>query len=476
MKKIKIIFFAGVCISWGSCVYGQWEADTRITDYPDYCDYGSFNNARTIAVRDTMVHIVWEHRDTVSSIGELYYIRSVNSGTTFEPDTQLSPQNVHTPSIAVRDSIVHIVWYDYRAGNQEIYYKRSVDNGASWGLDTRLTNNTAASYCPSVAVWDSVVHLVWYDERDGNYEIYYKRSVDNGASWELDTQLTNNTAYSGFPSVAVCGSAVHIVWWDGRDGNYEIYYKRSIDNGVNWGPDTRLTNTASLSWYPSIAVRNSIVQVVWHDSRNAGNYEIYYKRSVDDGVNWGPDTRLTNASADSYYPSIAVWDSVVHLVWNDARDGNDEIYYLWSVDNGLLWYPDRRLTNATGISQYNSVACWDCSYGYDVHVVWTDLRDGNQEIYYKRHHCEETAVEEARVKKSESVIVKESIVGGVRFGIYLAQAEVVTVNVYNVCGQLIDTRVLSLCAGENEFSWYHNKSGIYFFKFNNSIKIKAIVF
>ncbi len=47
------------------------------------------------------------------------------------------------------------------------------------------------------------------------------------------------------PVIAINGSVVHVVWSDERDGNYEIYYKRSTDGGVSWGADTRLTNNPS---------------------------------------------------------------------------------------------------------------------------------------------------------------------------------------------------------------------------------------
>ncbi len=71
---------------------------------------------------------------------------------------------------------VHIVWRDYRDGNDEIYYKRSIDGGLSWNADTRLTNNPASSFTPSLAISGQVVHVVWQDNRDGNKEIYYKRN------------------------------------------------------------------------------------------------------------------------------------------------------------------------------------------------------------------------------------------------------------------------------------------------------------
>jgi hypothetical protein len=131
------------------------------------------------------------------------------------------------PSVAASGSLVHVVCQDDRSGTEEIYYKRSGNGGASWSSDTRLTNNTAWSLRPSVAVSGSIMHIVWYDYRDRNAEIYYKRSQDGGSSWEADTRLTSNSSYSENPSVTISGSLVHVVWQDDRDGNYEIYYKHN---------------------------------------------------------------------------------------------------------------------------------------------------------------------------------------------------------------------------------------------------------
>ena len=87
--------------------------------------------------------------------------------------------------------------------------------------------------------------LVWFDERDGNTEIYYNRSNDKGVTWGADTRLTNNAARSTDPCVAVSGSNVHVAWTDARDnsptysGNFEIYYKRNPSLRDAGGVSTR---------------------------------------------------------------------------------------------------------------------------------------------------------------------------------------------------------------------------------------------
>ena len=157
-----------------------------------------------------------------------------------------------------------------------------------------------------------------------------KRSEDGGLTWGADTRLTNDPADSWGPCISLSDSTLHVVWMDDRNNsnNYEIYYKRSTDGGINWGSDTRLTNDPNDSEYPYIVVSGSMIHVAWEDNRDGmGNYEIYYKQSVDAGLSWGADTRLTNASGDSQNAHMALSDSIVHIVWQDNRDGNYEIYY-----------------------------------------------------------------------------------------------------------------------------------------------------
>ncbi len=379
MKNSILIFLFVICVLPFGISNAQWEPDVRLTDN----SAGSFtsdNNAWCIAANGNILHVVWyDNRD---GNYEIYYKRSTDGGTSWGTDTRLTNNSgvSNYPSVAVSGSIVHVVWSDSR--DTGIYYKRSTDGGTSWGADQRLTNQTALfanSFRTSVAVSGTVVNVVWHDLRDGNIEVYYKRSPDGGASWGADTPLTNHTGQSVNPSIAVSGSVVHVAWEEQRDGNPEIYYRRSIDGGISWEPDTRLTNNPAQSRFASISVSDSVVHIVWRDQRD-GNMEIYYKRSTDGGANWGSDTRLTDNSATSQFPSIAASGSAVHVVWWDARSVSEEIYYKKSTDGGTTWGTDTRLTNNSAESQYASVTV----SGSAVHVVWNDDRDGNWEIYYKR--------------------------------------------------------------------------------------------
>jgi len=378
MKHIKTSILLFIFISGYACIFPQWQPDVRLTNNSSYSST-YYNSAWSVAASGNFVHAVWT--DMRDGNNEIYYKRSTDGGTAWGADTRLTVNSAASwnTSLAVSGSAISVIWIDDRDGNWEIYYKSSADNGATWGSDTRLTNNSLYSEFPSVTSSGNTVNVVWTDNREGNYEIYCIRSTNNGAAWSAETRLTNNSSFSLTPSVSASGSVVNLVWRDNRDGNYEIYYKRSTDGGSTWGADTRLTNNAFDSGDPSVSASGTLVYVSWMDSRD-GNWKVFGKRSTDSGITWSSDTPLTASPSDPASPNVWVSGSTVHIAWQDYRDGNYEIYYKRSTDAGLNFGSDTRLSNNAALSEIPSITV----SGGSVHVIWTDERDGNREIYYKR--------------------------------------------------------------------------------------------
>ncbi len=388
MKKYII---TSLVVLLSSFSQSQWQSDVRLTVDIAYSITAYLNNSWCVKSSGDTVHVVWSDNRNGQMNLEIYYKRSVDGGLTWSNDTRLTNSTgaSECQSVLVSGSNVHVIWGDFRDGNGEIYYKRSSNGGLNWENDVRLTNDGNASLHPSAAVSGSDIVVVWDDTRAGNYEIYFKRSTDNGTTWEADTRLTNNTAISDIPCISMVGSLVMVVWRDNRDGNSneKVYYKRSTDKGLTWGSDSRISSDTMTQYYPSIAIAGNNVHVVWEDYRvsGGGNGEIFYKRSTDGGINWGTDIRLTSEFGESLRPTLSLSGSLtspnVHVVWTDERNSNKEIYYKCSSDNGSLWEGDTRLTSNSADSYYPFVS----ASGPAVHVIWQDNRDGNLEIYYKRN-------------------------------------------------------------------------------------------
>ncbi len=367
---IMLLLLKGVSVS-------QWQPDVRLTNDPS----GSVTSyTKCIAASSNDIHVTW--MDLRTGNLEIFYKRSADGGTTWGPDVRLTnnPVDSDYPAISSSGQLVHIVWQDRRDTNIEVYYKRSADGGATWGADVRLTSNMFGSWNPSVASSGSDVIVAWYDNRDLNAEIYIKRSTNGGLSWSADTRITNNTGSSQYPSIFMEGSIVHLAWTDNRDGNPETYYKRSADGGVTWGADTRLSFNSSDSWYTSVSASGQNVHVVWRDDRNITK-EIYYNGSTNGGITWsGFDTRVTFNSANSEHPSVSASGQTVHLVYQNNQNTNLQIYYRKSTNAGSNWSGETRLTNTAYTSARPSVTV----SGNVVHALWHDSRNGNEDVYYKR--------------------------------------------------------------------------------------------
>lgn len=108
----------------------------------------------------------------------------------------------------------------------DIYYRRSEDGGATWQPEVRLTRAPGASQRPSIVALSDRLYVAWFDGRDGNMEIYGRFSSDGGRSWSGDMRLTESPGDSLYASVAASTKAVHVVWCDARQGPAAIYYLR----------------------------------------------------------------------------------------------------------------------------------------------------------------------------------------------------------------------------------------------------------
>jgi hypothetical protein len=377
MRRTSSLLPLALCVLAPLTALAQWEPVVRLTDDPSQ-SVTSFNNARCVAASGSTIHVVW-HDDRDGNT-EIYDKCSTDDGTTWGADTRLTTDASWSerPSVAIRDSVIHVVWYDGRLGPPRIFYKQSRENGTTWGSDVCLTPSAGVGYHPSVAVRDAVVHVAWTDMSAGP-QIYYTRSLDNGTTWETARNITPAAPPAGknLASIAVAGSIVHVTWMDTRSSP-QVYYTRSLDNGVTW--DTDRSITPAPSQFASLAVSGSIVHVVYADFRVNNTPKIYYTRSLDDGTNWEMAVPLAESFA-SWYPSLAIAGSHLHAVWPDNRNGDiSEIYYKESLDDGATWGPDVRLTENASESREPSVAV----SGTYVHVIWHDDRDQNWEIYYSR--------------------------------------------------------------------------------------------
>jgi len=286
------------------------------------------------------------------------------------------------PAIAVDlTNNIHVVWYDDTPGNYEIYYKRSTDIGITWSPGKRLTWTAGQSVYPAVALGSTnTIHVVWNDDSTGNPEIFYRNSQDDGLTWSSAKRLTWNLEASYMPAIAIDrDDNISITWSQFVSDNCETYFRRSTNGGATWSRPKRLTWTSGDTYARDIAVDSfGTTHVIWEDD-TPGNLEVFRRKSTDGGTTWRPVQRLTWTSDDSRFPALAVVpNNGIHIAWHDYTPGNEEIYYKRSQDGGLTWGVAKRLTWTSAASRYPALAVFALDY---VRVVWSEAAPGNFEIY-----------------------------------------------------------------------------------------------
>ncbi|MFH1312226.1 MAG: CehA/McbA family metallohydrolase [Candidatus Eisenbacteria bacterium] len=288
----------------------------------------------------------------------------------------IDPADDACPSLAQTYADTWLVWSSMRDGNPELYYKTSSDDGESWSSALRLTNAAGDDLSPAIAEGpNGNTRVAWHSERSGDSEIYSK--TYNGLWWSEEINLTQNPGEDLDPSLAwTSDSLTWLVWSSDReDTDFEIYYM--IRDGGSWSTETRLTDNCSQDCDPEIMQAESgDLWLVWSTDSD-GNFEIYYKTL--DGDSWSDDMRLTDSPEDERYPTITrtsdgrIWvayEKAPNVCYMIRSDG------IWS-DEAVL-HSDQSANERPSVAQVSDGGMW---------IAFHSDRDGDEDIYAQRSSC-----------------------------------------------------------------------------------------
>ena len=237
-----------------------------------------------------------------------------------------------SPAVAACGNGFVVTWYDYRNGNDyDIYAQRYDASGSPIGGNF-LVSDDGGSYSqeyPSVAANDSGFVIAWNDSRNGiNYNIYAQRYDVFGNTLGTNFLVDDASNDSYYPSVAANDSGFIVAWGDYRSGSsWEIYAQRYKNNGDTLGGNYRVSDAASTNnWCPSAAAGDSGCLIVWYDYRN-GNYDIYAQKIGLAGDTLGGNFQVNDdgTSYDQYTwgaSNVAASDSGFVIAWYDLRSGS----------------------------------------------------------------------------------------------------------------------------------------------------------
>jgi len=362
----------------------------------------ALSSAQRVCCADGVLYVVWV--DARNGQNDVFFNKSTDGGRTWlAADVRLNTDaagaaTAGDPDVVCAGPYVWVVWEDDRDGEKDIRLQRSSDAGDTWlANDVRLDQDAAgaaASGDPLLSVnradGRSLV-VVWEDDRNAARDVFVRSSSDRGATWSNESLVNANgagTSISDRPRIARDGNRVYVVWSDDRNGQNDVFFNRSDDNGATWlAADVRLDTDAAgagFSFDPDIDAEGENVYVAWVDNRG-GALDIHFNRSTDGGATWlAADQRLDSdpaGAANSFRVSVACASTNVYVGWVDQRTGTSDVFVASSNDRADTWNGDVRVdTDASAAGGVDFVQL--NAAGDNVYVAWEDTRDGARDVRF----------------------------------------------------------------------------------------------
>lgn len=310
----------------------------------------------------------------------LWVARSDNGGRSLSPPVRVAGALSFQARIAVdQQSVVHLTWlkvadvapYAIVGYPSPVVSAHSTDGGRTFSEPVEVSDPDRQRVGAASPTIDSDGNLVVlyqdfkkdsrdYQNLDGPvwedpFALVVSRSTDGGKTFspgvEVDAGLVPAKRFlvflPEFPSIAAGpGRSLYVAWADAREGDEDVFIRRSGDGGATWGPPVRVNDNrvkdGTRQYMPRVAVApNGRVDVIFLD-RRADPADVLTHASLgvsdDDGATF-ENVRVSNASFDSRVGfsanaklevdlgsrlGITSRDEDAFAVWTDTRLGTED--------------------------------------------------------------------------------------------------------------------------------------------------------
>jgi len=275
---------------------------------------------------------------------------------------------------------------------QDSFFEKFIQNNESRIISyphsdiTNLTNNNEDSIYGQIEAFDNYVYVVWQESvtkslPEHNYDIFFIKSEDNGKTFGIPLNLSNNTEFSERPQIAVSKNGIFIVWAETTTpNNKEIMFTKSLDNGKTFSNPVNISNNTKDSSNQEISAFNENVYVIWQDTDKKNkdrNGTIMFKSSNNTGNTFNNSIELIN-NTNSAFPKINSYGNHVYVVYNNENKKNSGLFFLKSSDKGNNFYDIIKLSNDSNFGE-SQIAVNE----NELHVIWGGfLTKKIENIYY----------------------------------------------------------------------------------------------
>lgn len=308
-------------------------------------------------------------------------------------------------------------------GNDGLLTVRSTNGGYSWqdslfaiGYDpAAFEDKEMLAVDRSNSPWRGSLYCVWtrffgYPNTDSTHIGIVRKRADS-AAYTLPAYVSQTTTNQWANVIVGAEGEVYVSWVNYQIGT--LMLAKSLDGGETFSPEGILAYTGFRSAningeilvfsYGAMAVdetdgpHRGRLYLIYTDTRpDLTETDIWMIFSDDGGENWTPKLMLNDDNEDYPVDQFHPWITVDPLgrVWvvfydrrNDPENYLFDLYFTASEDGGQSWIDNQRITTESSDPQAGSRAgllgeyIGLCASETHMHVVWTDTRLGDQDVF-----------------------------------------------------------------------------------------------
>jgi len=262
---------------------------------------------------------------------------------------------------------VYITWEDKQSGQWKLLFRKSQDGGETFSNLRNLSDTTGNVHLHDLSISRGNVFVVWAANENAsstNKDIFFRRSVNFGNSFDETINLSNNTDDSLDPHMVTNenGTIIYIIWTEcdikHDDPICSVVFTKSLNQGESFTAPVKVSNGMTHS-----------------DDRSTLNYLLNHT-AANNNLNEPPSNTSFNSTINegnnSINPSIfATPDGrQIYVIWEQimSAKGNSEILLTSSKDYGSSFNQIFNVSNTPGISRL----AYGQLLGKDIYIAWSD--------------------------------------------------------------------------------------------------------
>jgi hypothetical protein len=234
--------------------------------------------------------------------------------------------NSRNPVVRSHGDALFCAWIEADVGGEEAVW------GGWWRLDGRprgapvmLGTASANTWNLNAAVTESGAAVVVFDAQAGTQaeELFLATLADGRAT--LAQLSTDDGVASKYPDIAPEGTDAAMTWFDERDGNQEVYlivaplrdFVAPLERRAR-----RITETPGSSIGAYLAWNRGRIGLAWSDN-SGGDYEVFFQSFDAASYPQGPPQSLTDTPTQSLIPAIEPWGEGFAVAWDEVTPGEE---------------------------------------------------------------------------------------------------------------------------------------------------------